>query len=479
MKRLNILVLCDCHRNTASTIFDHANSFLKYSKHTTYHFNSARVRKPKWLDLGVFDVIIIHYSISVLWESYLNASWRHAVSASPALKVLFIQDEYREVHKVHERIREMDVRLLFTLASQDVAVQIYPPDQLPGLRLVTTLAGYVPSYIEEIPARPLRERPIDVGYRARGEGFWWLGSLFQDKARIGREFLRLAPRRGIRCDISTAENDRLYGRKWIRFLRNCRCTLGAESGASVVDFSGEIEENVKRYRKENPSASFEETKSRFFADVDGKIVYRGFSPRSFESVACGCALIMFEGDYFGILQPHVHYIPLRRDFSNFDEVCEKIRDYDFLLNMTQRTHAALIASQRFSYETFCKEADRQIEKAWEAMQASPSAPPVVAVESSADHTDAHNREHPSQTIPSWLYAKLQLVWRAIFNPGKAIRCVPSEMAACLRKMAIVILAVMLRFSPFHWYQEIRLRLGVGRLKRAKHLESNLPDTKGN
>ncbi len=33
---------------------------------------------------------------------------------------------------------------------------------------------------------------------------------------------------------------------------------------------------------------------------------------------------MVEGDYFGVLEPNVHYIPIKADFSNLDEILDLI-----------------------------------------------------------------------------------------------------------------------------------------------------------
>jgi hypothetical protein len=48
-------------------------------------------------------------------------------------------------------------------------------------------------------------------------------------------------------------------------------------------------------------------------------------------------MVLFEGRYSGVLKPHRHYIPLKKDFSNFDEVVAKIRDVEGLQEMVDRT----------------------------------------------------------------------------------------------------------------------------------------------
>ena len=59
---------------------------------------------------------------------------------------------------------------------------------------------------------------------------------------------------------------------------------------------------------------------------DWKIPYRTISPRNFEAAAFRVCQILYEGHYSGVMEPMRHYIPLRKDFSNFDEVVERFRD---------------------------------------------------------------------------------------------------------------------------------------------------------
>ena len=39
-----------------------------------------------------------------------------------------------------------------------------------------------------------------------------------------------------------------------------------------------------------------------------------------EAVALGTGLILFPGNYSGILRPNEHYLQLQKDFSNLNEV---------------------------------------------------------------------------------------------------------------------------------------------------------------
>lgn len=359
---IHILVLCDFSENSAGTIIDHALSFKKYSKNSIYYYNPVYRKIPDWLHLDSFDVIVVHYTLCSIYNDYLDYSWRKSISASSALKVQFIQDEYRNVNYFHKFLSECNINVLFTCFPSSEVEKVYPTEKLPRLKKFNTLTGYVPEYLEEKEPDYNAQRSIDVGYRARGEGAWWLGELYQEKLWIGQEFKKRVEGKGLTCDISNREEDRIYGADWLKFLSNCRCTLGTESGASVIDFTNEIENSVKQYCLAHPNASFHEVQTKFLLPHEGKIKMNQISPRVFEAIGCGTALILFEGEYSGVVTPDVHYISLKKDFSNLEEVLRKITDTLFISTMTRRAYNDVIGSGRYSYRAFVHEFDDIIAK---------------------------------------------------------------------------------------------------------------------
>ena len=145
-------------------------------------------------------------------------------------------------------------------------------------------------------------------------------SWVRKKWLIGQRFLDDAERHGLRCDISWREEDRLYGDAWVRFLVSCRAVLGAESGASVCDFTGDIQRRVEAHVRQSPDTSFAELRRLYFATEDGRIRMNPISPRCFEAAAARTLMVLYPGEYGGILRPGEHYVALNKDHSNIDEV---------------------------------------------------------------------------------------------------------------------------------------------------------------
>jgi hypothetical protein len=182
-------------------------------------------------------------------------------------------------------------------------------------------------------SRPDSRRPIDIGYRGRRPPAAW-GGAAQEKYEIAGEFQRRAQDLDLVLDIETDESKRIYGRAWPRFIGRCKAVLGTESGAAIT----------------NP--------------LDGRDVpYRTISPRHFEAAALRSCQILYEGRYSGILEPMTHYIPLRKDFSNLDEVITAFRSPRLRHELTGNAHRDLVASERLTYGGFIRGFDAELEAA--------------------------------------------------------------------------------------------------------------------
>jgi hypothetical protein len=357
-RSLNVLVISAFDGGNANVIRDFLFSFHAYSRHRFHYVFDSRILGEA-TDFSSFDVILIFWSFYVLGPAP-SPTVRRRIKTAPALKVLFLQDEYREVRAMNQAMDELGIQLMFTCVAEPDHAIFYPPALLPALRATyTVLPGYVPAYLEgrHRPVSP--RRALDVAYRSRDVPFY-LGDLGREKRIIADRFQEICRTHALRADISVQERDRLYGQDWIDFLRSSRCVLGTPSGASVVDFSGNIRESCERHLRRHPEASYEEVKARYFADVDGKVVIDTVSPRVFEAAALHCTMVHHEGDYAGIIEPDRHYICVKRDYSNVGEVVERINDVGFCREIADNAHRDLVASGRYSYRAFVAWFDAQL-----------------------------------------------------------------------------------------------------------------------
>jgi len=357
---MRILLFCNRPKETddASTILEHIDAFKKHSRHEI-HLWSSLTGLPDQRILNEFDCLIVHYSISFLTDRYISRTTLERIRAFSGLKVAFLQDEYRRVNFMCLNLKYAGIHLLYSCAPLEVAQKMYAP-LLPSVEIRTTLTGYVCERWEKTKIKEFSNREIDVGYRARKCPFF-LGKKGYDKYLIGEEFLKNAQGLGLKIDISSKEKDRLYGSEWIEFLQNCRATLGTDSGSSIIDFNGEAEYRLSLYQALHPFAKFAHVPPQYL-ELDGKLEIQVISPRCFEAAALGTALILFPGNYSGILRPFDHYLPLEKDFSNLREVLDILNSENQAKEMIARARKDLIDSKKYSYSNFIDGVDDTLDE---------------------------------------------------------------------------------------------------------------------
>jgi hypothetical protein len=346
----------------AATISEHVDSFAKYSRYRVWSVNTERGFPQRLRDLPC-EVVVLHYSLFGIWPYVLRdfLSW---VSASRAYKVAFFQDEHRFCGKRFKFLNDNRVDAVYSCLEPADAARVYGPrTAVRDLRY--TLPGYVSDELVSRAAEmcvPDDRRSLDIAYRGRKLAYY-MGRGAQEKYEIGRQVRQRAAAAGLRVDIDSSEDSRLYGDAWYQFMANARGTLGVESGVSIFDLDDVVRPACDSYLAQHPGASFEEISAAVLAPWENNIPYRTISPRHFEAAAFRVCQILFEGRYSGIMHPMVHYIPLKKDFSNWDEVVARFSDASLRRRLTERAYQDLIGSGRYTYRAFIHGFDEDLHSA--------------------------------------------------------------------------------------------------------------------
>jgi hypothetical protein len=345
-----------------AAVDEHLQAFGRYSDRPCLYLNLAVRRPPRWLKRVPIDLVVFHTTF--LSKRGTPAYWAKLVErARPladldAVRVALPQDEYLPPAPLCDFVRDLDVAHVLSVAPESTWPVIYPT--VDRARISHALTGYLePTTVARIEraASEADGRPLDIGYRAKDLPAW-LGRHARLKADIGRVFAEAAPRFGLSCDISTRAEDSLGGDAWMQFLLSCRYTIGVEGGASILDHDGSIRRCCERVLAERPDASFEELERECFPGRDGEFGLVALSPRHLEAVAARTCQVLVEGEYDGVLQAGRHYIPLRRDFSNLDEVLETIRRDDERERIVETAYREIVASGDWSYPRFVEQVER-------------------------------------------------------------------------------------------------------------------------
>ena len=343
---------------SAATIMDHVGAFERYSRFGIRTLNTDWPLPKRIAEID-FELVIVHYSCVGAGFYPLTEDYLRWLKTSRAHKVLFMQDENRYCGHRFWFCDEIGVDTLYTCLEPSEFDKVYGSrTRVPRIR--TNVPGYVS---EKMVAegnrlgRPDHERAVDVGYRGRPlPPYSGRGGL--EKYEIGRRFAELAAGSGLALDIGLEEKDRLYGKQWPRFLARCKAVLGVESGVTVYDLDDRVADQYERLTEQGVAVGVDELTEA--VELEDRVYYRTISPRHFEAAAMRTCQILFEGRYSGAMEPMVHYIPLRKDFSNFDEVLERFRDPDLRHELTQNAYRDLIASGDYSYRRFIEGFDEDL-----------------------------------------------------------------------------------------------------------------------
>ncbi len=360
MSRLNILVLYGANATLTSTVMEHARSFSQLSRHRVHYASIAPFDRRAIRQLPRYDVAVLHYSFFPGLQWQMPPELEQKLAGFRGLKVLFLQDEYDNTLAVHGWIRSLGIQTVYTCIPANCRESVYPSERFPGVTFEQTLTGFVPRELPYVRILSAAERPLLIGYRGR-QLHPRYGDLGREKSLIGERMREICAQRGIAADIETAESKRIYGRAWYEFLAGCRATLGSESGANVLDADGTLRACIDAALAKDPGLNYKRIHERFIGEREGAIRTNQVSPRLFESVALRTALVLFEGHYSGTVEPWEHYLPLRKDFSNVDDVLRRLADPAEVDALTARAHEHVIGSSRFSYEAFIRGFDAHIE----------------------------------------------------------------------------------------------------------------------
>lgn len=355
----------------AATVTEYLDALHKYSKHQVHEISMLH-DFPSQIDLDKFDVVITHYSLSLgpLLYHYLGNDLVEKLKCFKGLKAAFLQDEYREIRTYWKHLNELNIDVLFSCVPDHEIEKVYPEAEVPNLRVVNVLTGYVPEPLTQLDVQEVKDRPIDVSYRTRKMPYW-LGRLGYEKWLIADEFYNRAKDSGLNLDLSYQEGERLYGEAWTNFVASSKAVLGVESGASIIDFDGKLEHRVEEYVARHPEASYDEVHNKFLKPYEGSLELHQISPRCFEAAALRTPMVLFEGNYSGILEPNRHYIPLTKDFSNFEEVLLKLKDNKYLQELSERTYHEVALNEQYSYASFISIIDSALEEEFNKRQKIP------------------------------------------------------------------------------------------------------------
>lgn len=349
-----------------ATTEDHLYCFRRYSGQRCFYFNSLVLGKPWYRKLPSFlrripfDLVIFYLDLlNLQWPPYSLEKFAYQAQAFKdmrATKVALVQDEFYNTDVLASFISKFEIKHVFSLADPSEWKKIYPTVDFEQVKFHRALPGYLDekklAEIDQL-AKVEKDRPITIGYRAiQYPNLQWRGRHGFKKFEIADVFEKKAKEVGVSTDISTNAKDVLLGNDWYRFLLHSRYTIALEGGASILDHDGSVRQRTEAYLAEHPQACFDEVQQACFPGRDGELNYMAISPKHLESCATKTCQILVEGKYNGILRPGIHYIELKSDFSNIDQVLRDVKEDRLRSQIVERAYTDIVASGAYTYRSF-------------------------------------------------------------------------------------------------------------------------------
>lgn len=329
--------------------------FRHYSPHRYYYLNVAFHKIPNYLNHVKYDLVIFHtIFLSSRWDLSLFKQLMYEVESLKlikAIKVAMPQDEFIHTDILCDFINSFEIDCVFSIFPESEWPKIYHKVNYEKTKFYKILAGYIDESsvkgINQLSSNSVRD--IDIGYRAHHNAPW-LGRHGILKVKVAELFQKEAPNKGLITDISTQQKDVLLGDSWQNFLIRCKYVIGVPGGASILDQDGSLKVKTEDYLRNHPHANFEEIEKACFLGIDGSLNAAVITPRHLEACATRTCQILVEGDYNGILEPGKHYIELKRDFSNLNQVLDLVQQDTLREMLITNAYRDIVESGRYSYQ---------------------------------------------------------------------------------------------------------------------------------
>ena len=393
--------------------------------HQVVYWNAAYPVPQPIRELRVDALVLDNTLLVARWAPGFEArratfAW---VASSPALKLAFPQDEYNHAHVLDDWLDDLGVDVVFSIYGPEHRERLYPR-MARRARFERALTAYVDEREASRQAGvvlPHARRPLDLAYRAEALPPRF-GRLGQAKLRVAQELAPRARAAGLRVDVSLDARDAILGDRWFAFVASARAVLGSESGASAIDLRGELVARERELQAERPGLTFEEFDAAMPAGWDGTPL-GAIGPRHLEAAVAKSAQVLVAGDYDGMLEPDVHYLPVRADFADADAVVERLGDRALLEQLAERAHRDLVLSGRYGYAALAARIEAVLDS---------ERPLTAAAANGAAIRRARLAAGAYSTLvvrpPRWAYAAVDRV-----APGLAGRILDARMARLERR----------------------------------------------
>ena len=154
--KFKCLLLIDFKALHVTTTKDNVNSLLMHSE-LKFHLCDFRILFINIFNLQNYDLIIIHWSVDIHKE--YNQKILKRIKQFNGLKVIFRQDEHKNVRKIEKFVLDLRFDIFFSCIPKNVIKKIYSKKFLKHLKVKSILTSYIPEYFKFLKKQPYEKRP--------------------------------------------------------------------------------------------------------------------------------------------------------------------------------------------------------------------------------------------------------------------------------------------------------------------------------
>lgn len=318
-----------------NSIKDHLFSFKNYTNNNCFYWD-CRYQIPETILSDQLDCIILHTTFLCIRYSKNLDELIKTTSVLDKYNVPVIalpQDEYDRNLLLNNWLKS--IKNLYLIGTNFISQKntLYKHFTSENVKFIPVFPAYIDNKTIELVKKQSVKKEIDICYRANKLGYWF-GFIGNIKVKLSSIFDGIAYKYpDLKIDVNTKDSSILKGDDWILFLLKSRCILGCESGSSILI------ETADDY-SDNSESTFEPYK---FYTISG---------RHFEAALTKTCQLLVEGEYEGILKPWIHYIPIKKNFDNLDEVISKVKDIGYCKQLAEKTYNDIVKSDQYSYKHF-------------------------------------------------------------------------------------------------------------------------------
>ena len=291
-----------------------------------------------------YDVIVLGYSCYYGLQGRRHRYLAALSRISRAVVVGFLQNEFRNFAEKVGYFDDFGVDILVSQLPEPVAREFYV-GRTKARKIVSVYHGLFTG--TSIDAKPHRERRVDIGSRLYDYAAY-LGNYGRAVA-VPALLDRLRSEGRFVIDWETDPAQRFEREDWLNFLAGCRLTIAAEAGSFFIQWNETKRHQINAHQRAAPGVSFQETYELFLRDDPAHFCGATISPRHFDAVHARTCQVLVEGKYNGVLNPGEHYIELKKDASNLDEVLEKMSDTSLCEDTARRAYDHVIEAHTLDH----------------------------------------------------------------------------------------------------------------------------------